>query len=84
MTMPRMLTLLMHVLMSMRMHMPLLAMLLTQIIALPAATLAFGSKPLQDHLTPDCYGAVEPTAVCIPLETILGRDEAFKIALTEL
>jgi 1-pyrroline-5-carboxylate dehydrogenase len=53
-------------------------------LALPGAKLAFGGKPLQGHSIPDCYGAVEPTAVYIPLETILSSDEALKIATTEL
>ena len=38
-------------------------------LALPGVRLAFGGKPLTGHNIPGCYGAVEPTAVCIPIET---------------
>jgi len=53
-------------------------------LALPGAELAFGGKALTDHTVPDCYGMVEPTAVFIPMETILGSEHAFKVATTEL
>ena len=33
---------------------------------------------------PDTYGAVEPTAVFVPLETILSSPQAFETATTEL
>ena len=53
-------------------------------LALPGAKLAFGGKALEGHSIPEEYGAVEPTAVYIPLETILSNDEAFAAATTEL
>jgi len=53
-------------------------------LALPGAKLAFGGKPLEGHAIPAEYGAVEPTAVFIPLETILTNDEAFAAATIEL
>lgn len=53
-------------------------------MALPGATLAFGGKPLEGHSIPACYGAVEPTAVYLPIDTILGSEEAFEAATTEL
>ena len=27
----------------------------------------FGGKPLKDHMIPACFGAIEPTAVFVPL-----------------
>lgn len=52
-------------------------------LAVPGATLAFGGKPLTGHTIPDCYGAFEPTAVRIPIDSLL--DEAsYKVAITEL
>jgi 1-pyrroline-5-carboxylate dehydrogenase len=53
-------------------------------MALPGAELAFGGKALEGHTIPACYGAVEPTAVYLPIDTILGSEEAFEAATTEL
>lgn len=39
-------------------------------LAIPGATLAFGGKPLQSHSIPEQYGAVEPTAVRVPIESL--------------
>lgn len=52
-------------------------------LKIPGASLAFGGRPLTGHSIPDCYGAFEPTAVRIPIESL--RDpECFKTAITEL
>ena len=53
-------------------------------MALPGAKLAIGGKPLTDHSIPDIYGAFEPTAVFIPLDTMLASQENFDLATTEL
>lgn len=50
---------------------------------IPGATLAFGGRPLTGHNIPSCYGAFEPTAVRIPIES-LADPEVFKLATTEL
>lgn len=52
-------------------------------LAIPGATLAFGGKALSGHSIPAQYGAVEPTAVRIPIEA-LADEEHFKVATTEL
>jgi len=53
------------------------------LLKLPGATLAFGGKALTGHNIPAEYGAIECTAVRIPIETM--KDEAhFKVATTEL
>lgn len=47
------------------------------------AELLWGGKPLQDHTIPECYGAVQPTAVFVPLQAM--RDpEVFKLVTTEV
>jgi len=53
-------------------------------LALPGAKLAFGGKAISGHAIPSCYGVVEPTAVYIPIETILSNDDAFAVATKEL
>lgn len=50
---------------------------------IPGAKLAFGGKPLEGHSIPDHYGAVEPTAVRIPIEA-LSDPAHFAVATTEL
>jgi len=52
------------------------------ILTVPGAELLFGGKPLQGHTIPDCYGAMEPTAVRIPIDAVAG--EYFKLITTEL
>ena len=44
----------------------------------------FGGQPLQGHSIPKVYGAIEPTAVYVPLQAILGSEDAFKTATTEV
>merc|ERR1719230_139947 len=48
-------------------------------LQIPGASLAFGGKPLEGHSIPSCYGAFEPTAVRIPVES-LSDPEHFKVA----
>lgn len=51
---------------------------------LPGAKVLFGGKPLQGHTIPECYGAVEPTAVFVPLDTMLRDKATFELCTTEL
>ena len=44
----------------------------------------FGGKELQGHNIPKVYGAIEPTAVYVPIQSILGSEEGFKTATTEV
>lgn len=48
------------------------------------ARLAFGGKELGDHSIPKVYGAIEPTAVFVPLKEILSSEENFKTVTTEV
>ena len=52
-------------------------------LKVPGATLAFGGNALKNHSIPECYGAVEPTAVMVPVEA-LSDPEHFATLTTEL
>eukprot|EP00250_Pteridium_aquilinum_P010411 c19365_g1_i3 orf=191-1822(+) len=54
-----------------------------KLLAIPGARLLFGGKPLPDHSIPKVYGAVQPTAVFVPLEEIL-KDDYFGLVTTEI
>ena len=51
--------------------------------SLPGASLAFGGKQLEGHTIPERYGAIEPTAVFVPLREIL-KPENFELVTTEV
>ncbi len=52
-----------------------------KLVALPGAKLLFGGKKLEGHKIPEYYGAIEPTAVFVPLESIV---ENFSLVTTEV
>jgi len=52
------------------------------VLAVPGAELLFGGKPLEGHSIPDCYGAMEATAVRVPINAVAGDD--FGLITTEL
>lgn len=47
------------------------------------AQLAFGGKPLEGHTIPMQYGAIQPTAVFVPLQEML-KDNNFELVTTEV
>ncbi len=47
------------------------------------ARLAFGGKPLEGHTIPEVYGAIQPTAVFVPIDQLV-KDEHFGLATTEV
>ena len=47
------------------------------------AQLLWGGKELTGHSIPKCYGAIEPTAVFIPLHRLMTM-KTFKLATTEV
>lgn len=51
--------------------------------SLPGAEILWGGKELANHNIPDKYGAVEPTAVFVPLEEMMKEDN-FEMCATEL
>jgi 1-pyrroline-5-carboxylate dehydrogenase len=50
--------------------------------SIDGSRLLFGGNPLKNHSIPDRYGAIEPTAVQVPLEALCG--EYFELVTTEL
>jgi hypothetical protein len=54
------------------------------LLAIPGARVEFGGKALKNHSIPEVYGAMEPTAVFVPLKEILSNDENFALATTEI
>ena len=52
------------------------------LLAIPGAELLFGGSALAGHSIPEVYGAFEPTAVKVPLDSLTG--EHFELATTEL
>lgn len=54
-----------------------------RLTSIPGAKLLFGGKELSKHTVPEVYGAVEPTAVFVPLEQIL-KAENFDACTTEI
>jgi len=58
-----------------------------KVLGIKGAKLLWGGKPLSDDgadKIPECYGAVEPTAISVPITELMASDEAFEIATTEL
>jgi 1-pyrroline-5-carboxylate dehydrogenase len=54
-----------------------------KLLAIPGSKVVFGGKPLRNHSIPEVYGAVEPTAVFVPLKEIV-KDENFDLVTTEI
>lgn len=54
-----------------------------RLLQIPGARLMFGGQPLQGHSIPERYGAIEPTAVFVPLNELLKPDN-FHVATTEI
>jgi 1-pyrroline-5-carboxylate dehydrogenase len=52
------------------------------VTAIPGAELLFGGKPLENHSIPRRYGAMQATAVRVPLDALFG--EHFELITTEL
>lgn len=51
--------------------------------SIPGAEILWGGKELQGHQIPKIYGAVEPTAVYVPLEEMMKK-ENFGICVSEI
>ncbi|KAL7464371.1 hypothetical protein ACHAXS_004703 [Conticribra weissflogii] len=54
-----------------------------RLLAIPGAKLLFGGKELENHSIPEVYGAVQPTAVYVPLNELL-KPENFDDCTTEI
>lgn len=55
----------------------------SRLLQIPGAKLLFGGKELANHNIPEVYGAVEPTAVFVPLKEML-KEEHFSACTTEI
>jgi 1-pyrroline-5-carboxylate dehydrogenase len=55
-----------------------------KLLELPGARVLYGGKPLENHQIPEKYGAMQPTAVFVPLESIMATPEAFALVTTEV
>jgi 1-pyrroline-5-carboxylate dehydrogenase len=55
-----------------------------KLLEIPGAKLLFGGKELKNHTIPQCYGAVEPTAVFVPLSEMGVSEERFRTATREI
>ena len=55
----------------------------SRLLEIPGAKLLFGGRELDGHNIPEIYGAVEPTAVYVPLREML-KEENFGACTTEL
>ena len=44
----------------------------------------WGGKPLEGHSIPEVYGAMQPTAVFVPLDAMLESDANWELCNTEL
>lgn len=53
------------------------------LLKIPGSRVAFGGKPLEKHSIPKVYGAIQPTAVYVPLEEML-KPQHFEAATTEV
>mmetsp|Transcript_29916 Transcript_29916/g.45986 ORF Transcript_29916/g.45986 Transcript_29916/m.45986 type:complete len:612 (+) Transcript_29916:97-1932(+) len=56
------------------------------LLKIPGAKLLFGGKELKDgkHSIPKCFGAVEPTAVFVPISEMIRSPKAFALVTTEI
>ncbi|KAL7449117.1 hypothetical protein ACHAWC_003019 [Mediolabrus comicus] len=54
-----------------------------RLLEIPGSKLLFGGKELENHNIPDVYGAVEPTAVWVPLKEML-KEENFEACTSEI
>ena len=52
------------------------------VMGVPGAELLFGGNPLEGHSIPERYGAMEPTAIKVPIDAAVG--EHFDLITTEL
>jgi len=53
-----------------------------KLLKIPGASVLFGGNELSNHKIPDVYGALEPTAVFVPLKEML-KDEHYDTCVTE-
>jgi 1-pyrroline-5-carboxylate dehydrogenase len=57
---------------------------IANLLKIPGSRVLFGGKELKNHTIPKMYGALEPTAVFVPLKALLSSPEHYAIATTEV
>eukprot|EP00798_Chlamydomonas_sp_ICE-L_P031866 gene31866-7073_t len=55
-----------------------------KLLSLPGAKVLFGAKALTGHSIPEVYGAIEPTAIYVPLSSVMASQENFDLVTTEI
>ncbi|ONK54738.1 uncharacterized protein A4U43_UnF12110, partial [Asparagus officinalis] len=56
---------------------------INNLLQIPGSKLLFGGEPLIDHSIPKIYGAMQPTAVFVPIEEIL-KENNFALVTKEI
>ncbi|GAA0148166.1 dehydrogenase [Lithospermum erythrorhizon] len=56
---------------------------MSKLLKIPGSELLFGGKELKNHFIPKIYGAIEPTAVFVPLEEML-KDKNYELVTREI
>ncbi|KAG9149216.1 hypothetical protein Leryth_003206 [Lithospermum erythrorhizon] len=56
---------------------------MSKLLKIPGSELLFGGKELKNHFIPKIYGAIEPTAVFVPLEEML-KDQNYELVTREI
>ncbi|CAH8354002.1 unnamed protein product [Eruca vesicaria subsp. sativa] len=54
------------------------------LLKIQGSKLLFGGKPLKNHSIPSIYGALEPTAVYVPIEEILKDTKTYELVTKEI
>ncbi|KAF2562644.1 hypothetical protein F2Q70_00018878 [Brassica cretica] len=54
------------------------------LLQIQGSKLLFGGKPLKNHSIPSVYGALEPTAVYVPIEEILKDSKNYELVTKEI
>lgn len=54
------------------------------LLQIPGSKLLFGGKELKNHSIPSVYGALEPTAVYVPIEEILKDSKTYELVTKEI
>eukprot|EP00878_Enallax_costatus_P039600 GHUV01045453.1.p1 GENE.GHUV01045453.1~~GHUV01045453.1.p1 ORF type:complete len:500 (+),score=106.07 GHUV01045453.1:235-1734(+) len=56
---------------------------INKLLDVPGAKLLWGGQPLTGHNIPECYGAIQPTAVFVPLKA-MKDPQVFELVTTEV
>lgn len=58
---------------------------IARLLELEGAEVLFGGRRLEEaHAIPECYGSFQPTAVSVPIRTMLSSEETFRLVTREI